>query len=79
MTKSAVFCGFRHINEEIFNGELHFLCSVYMTGDYLHNVRSGLIHQVGWTLLTSKHRAFRLQWEQKILQLIHLESLQTKT
>ena len=50
-----------------------------MTGDYLHNVRSGLIHQVGWTLLTSKHRAFRLQWVQKNLQLIHLESLQTKT
>ena len=30
MTKSAENCEFGHITEEVFKGELHFLCSEFM-------------------------------------------------
>ena len=51
---------------------------IYIIGYHLQNVTTSLIHEVGWTLLTAQHYAFCLRWDQKGLQLIHLESLQTE-
>lgn len=50
----------------------------YLIGYHLQNVGTALIHEVGWTLLTSLQRAFCLRWDQKGLKLINLESLQTE-
>ena len=51
---------------------------IYIIVFHLQNVRTALINQIGWTLLTSQHHAFCLRWDQKGLRLIHLESLQTE-
>ena len=51
---------------------------IYIIGYHLQNVRTALVHQVSWNLLTLQRHAFCLRWDQKAFQLVYFESPQTE-
>ena len=51
---------------------------ICIIGYHLQNDTTALIHQVDWAVLTLQHRTICLRCDQKGLQSIYLDSLQTE-